>query len=98
MGGSYKSPKVFAKHLMATTQDTVVTFSVGDRVRERARKKLSTYCQSTSGKMRFTTMAGGCSIVHKGKEGSRIEYLDILWDGQKTPSLHMRNRVSIETR
>jgi len=93
---------------MATTQDTVVTFSVGDRVRERAHQKeafgraLLPQNKRPNEVYYYNNARVGqiVQIVHKrNKRGGRIEYLDILWDGQKTPSLHMRNRVSrIETR
>jgi len=32
-------------------------------------------------------------IEKKNKNGSRVQYLDVLWDTFKTPSQHARNRL-----
>ena len=93
---------------MTTIHNQVVTFSVGDRVRERAYQKEAfgralLPQEKRDKKTLYYNNARVGQIVQiiqkRNKKGGRVEYLDILWDGYKTPSQHMRNRVSrIENR
>ncbi len=93
---------------MTKSTKEVTCFSVGDRVRERANLKeafgrgLLAVDPKSGEKIYYRNARVGeiKEIVEKkNRSGSRIQYLNILWDGFKTPSTHMRNRVTlIETR
>jgi len=63
-------------------------FRVGDRVSERMRTKMVPY---VSKRARSGVVESVATEINK--RGSRMEFVYVLWDGYKSPSKHMRNRI-----
>jgi hypothetical protein len=69
-------------------------FHVGDRVSERARMKFqATSLDKNIGNRKPRTGRVERVETEINKRGSRMEFVYVVWDGLKTPSKHMRNRI-----
>jgi hypothetical protein len=80
------------------------TFSVGDRVAEKPRPGDHVFTEKTANlkTVRYyaTTRRIGrvtSTTEKRSSTGARIRYVEVIWDGQRSPSLHAASRLSILT-
>lgn len=76
------------------------TFCQGDRVAERGRPADYVFTSKSPGYEQAKQLAGrrrtGQVVAVKQKtsaKGSRITYVDVLWDGRRSPSTHAACRL-----
>jgi hypothetical protein len=79
-----------------------VAFAPGDRVAEKPRPGDHTFSDRTANlaaiKRYATTRRTGRvvgTVEKRSSSGARIHYVEVVWDGRKSPSLHAASRLSI---
>jgi hypothetical protein len=84
------------------TQDTPFKFKIGDRVAEKPCLKLNVCNRRNKEAIkRFKEGEGqryGVVVsmsVHKNARGSKRKFVEVLWDGKQSPSLHEQMRLCL---
>ena len=79
-----------------------VTFAPGDRVAEKPRPGDHTFSDRTANlsavkryasTRRIGRVVG--TVEKRSSNGARIHYVEVVWDGRKSPSIHAACRLSI---
>jgi hypothetical protein len=80
----------------------VLSFAPGDRVAEKPRPGDHTFTERTANLQAVRRYASTRRIGQvvgtlekRSSNGARIHYVEVIWDGRQSPSLHAASRLSM---